>query len=78
VQQSDPVYLSTAELSALLGPLLSTEAVDGLSDRLTEEQLRTVVDARIRYVPVISSGVIFDVIDRNSVALAVARTALHP
>ena len=76
LQPNDHVYLHAAYVAELLGPLLSTVAVDGIADMLGEDDLRTIVRARLRFIPAISNGRVIDIIDQDSVALAVARAAL--
>ena len=76
VQSGDPDSIGAADVSELLGPLLSSSAIEGIGETLSEEDLRRIVAARLRFVPVTSDGRMLDIIDRDSVGLAVARAAL--
>ncbi|MGE0880973.1 MAG: hypothetical protein AB7L13_08225 [Acidimicrobiia bacterium] len=77
LQPNDNVYLGTAEVAELLGPLLSDLAIELTTETLSERDLRAIVGSRFRFVPATSDGRIFDLIDRDSVALVVARAALN-
>jgi hypothetical protein len=76
LQPNDQVLLNANYIAELLGPLLCTFAVDGMADSLSEGDLRSIVRGRLRFVPATSDGWMIDIIDRDSVALAVARAAL--
>jgi hypothetical protein len=68
-------YVTSRRLAEVAGPL-SDAAVEGLSTSLSEEQLRTAVQSLHRFVPVTTAGRVTGIIDRDAVALAVARSAL--
>jgi len=76
VQAVDPESIGAAEVAEFLGPLWTGTAIEGIGETLTEGDLRLIVAARLRFVPVTSGGRVIDIVDRDSVALAVARTAL--
>jgi hypothetical protein len=74
---NDPVFgfVSAERLSELVvspaGPV-----VESAGDALSGESLRTVLTAADRYIPTTTGGRLSGLIDRDAVALAVARTAL--
>lgn len=76
VQAVDSEKIGAADVAELLGPLLTCSAIEGMSETLSERDLRLIVAARLRFVPVTSGGRVIDIIDRDSVGLAVARAAL--
>jgi hypothetical protein len=76
VQAVDTEFISAADAAELLGPLLSGTAIEGMGETLSEEDLRTIVAARLRFVPVTTDGRVIDIVDRDIVGLAVARAAL--
>jgi hypothetical protein len=73
----DPIqgYVTTMRLSQLPG-LLSGAAVEAPGGTLNEQDLRTVLEAPHRFVPTTTGGRLADLIDRDAVALTVARTVL--
>jgi hypothetical protein len=74
---SDPVrgYVTSKSLTDLMGSL-SKAAVEGLGETLSEPDLRTILQAPHRFVPTTMEGRLTGLIDREAVALAVARAAL--
>jgi hypothetical protein len=76
VQAVDPEKIGAADVGELLGPLLTGSAIEGIGETLSEGDLRLIVATRLRFVPVTSGGRILDIVDRDSVGLAVARAAL--
>jgi hypothetical protein len=73
----DPIngYVTIMRMTQLPG-LLSGAAVEAPSPTLSEQDLRTVLEAPHRFVPTTAGGRLADLIDRDAVALTVARTAL--
>jgi hypothetical protein len=73
----DPIrgYVTTRTMAQLSG-LLSGAAIEAPGRTLSEQDLRTVLEAVHRFVPTTTSGRLADLIDRDAVALTVARTAL--
>jgi hypothetical protein len=69
-------YVTTRRAVDILARFLSTAAVEGVADTLAEDDLRTILGSPHRFVPSTSSGRVIDLIDREAVALAVARSAL--
>ena len=55
---------------------MSAAAVERPGETLDEPTLRTVIEARHRYVPTTTEGRVTGFLDREAVALAVARSAL--
>jgi hypothetical protein len=73
----DPIngYVTTRRMTQLPG-LLSGAAIEAPGRTLSEQDLRTVLEAPHRFVPTTTGGRLADLIDRDAVALTVARTAL--
>jgi hypothetical protein len=70
-------YVTPERIVALLGEaLLSTLAVEGSTDTLSDEDVRAVLSAPHRFVPATSDGRVVGLIDREAVALVVARAAV--
>lgn len=63
-------------VQGILKRSLSTAAIEGVADTLSEKDLRTILASPHRYVPATSGGRVTDLVDREAVALAVARAAL--
>ena len=55
---------------------LFSAAIDAPGRTLSEQDLRTILEAPHRFVPTSTDGHLTDLIDRDAVALTVARTAL--
>jgi hypothetical protein len=75
---ADPArgHVTTKRVLDILARYLSTAAVEGVSDTLREDDLRTILSSPRRFVPSTLNGRVIDLIDREAVALAVARAAL--
>jgi hypothetical protein len=73
----DPIrgFVTTRRMTQLPG-LFNSAAVEAPGRTLSEEDLRTVLEAPHRFVPTTTGGRLADLIDRDAVALTVARTAL--
>jgi hypothetical protein len=73
----DPIqgYVTTRTITQLPS-LLSDAAVEAPGPTLSEQILRTVLGAPYRFVPTTAGGRLADLIDRDAVALTVARNAL--
>lgn len=74
----DPVrgYVGSARVTELVGAIGATYVDEPGGAALSEATLRTVLKAAQRYLPWTSDGRLLGIIDRDRVALAVARTAL--
>jgi hypothetical protein len=75
---ADPArgHVTTKRVFDILARYLSTAAVEAVSDTLREDDLRTMLSSPHRFVPSTLNGRVIDLIDREAVALAVARAAL--
>jgi hypothetical protein len=75
---ADPArgHVTTNRVLDILARYLSTAAVEGVSDTLREDNLRTILSSPHRFVPSTLNGRVIDLIDREAVAFAVARAAL--
>jgi hypothetical protein len=73
----DPVrgYVTSKSLTDLMGSLSKT-AVEGLGETLAEPDLRAIIQAPHRFVPTTMEGRLTGLVDRDAVAIAVARAAL--
>jgi hypothetical protein len=73
----DPIngYVTSRRIIQLPG-LLSGAAVEAPGPMLSEQNLRTVLEAPHRFVPTTTGGRLADLIDRDAVTLTAARTAL--
>jgi hypothetical protein len=75
---NDTVYgfVTPRRVMDLIGPLDST-AIESPEDPLSESTLRRVIESPYRYVPTTSTGRLTGLIDRDSVALTMARSTLR-
>jgi hypothetical protein len=69
-------YVSSASLVQLAGAALSRVSVEEIGGTLTEDDIRTVLSHRDPYVPSTVGGQLTGLLDRNVVALSVARAAV--
>jgi hypothetical protein len=69
-------YVSAARLAQVMGTTSHLVALEAPSGTLTEADLRTALDAEYRFVPSTSDGRLVGIIDRDVVALTVARAAV--
>jgi hypothetical protein len=69
-------WVTAERIQKILAGFLSTAAVDAAARTLSNEEVRTVVDSPHRFVPAKSDGRLSGLVDREAVALAVARAAL--
>jgi hypothetical protein len=74
----DPVlgYLTTERVQTILARVLSDVAVEAVSETLTEENVRAIVGSPHPFVPATAGGRVTGFVDREAVALSVARAAL--
>jgi hypothetical protein len=73
----DPIHgFVTSKRMAQLPALLSAAAIEAPGRTLSEQELGTILKAPHRFVPTTTGGRLADLIDRDAVALTVARTAL--
>jgi hypothetical protein len=74
----DPLrgWVTAERLRTILGGLLSTAAIEATSDTLSEQDVRTIVASRHRFLPATVDGFITGLIDREAVALSVARATV--
>jgi hypothetical protein len=74
----DPLrgWVTSERLRAIMARLLSTAAVDAVSNTLSEEDVRTIVGSRHRFLPATVDGYVTGLVDREAVALSVARATL--
>lgn len=68
--------MSVGTVVDIVDGLLSDLAVESPARELVDQQLITVLESPHRYVPVTTNGLLNGLIDRESVALTVARAAL--
>jgi hypothetical protein len=73
----DPIngYVTTRTITQIPG-LFSYAAIEAPKQALSEQDMRTVLEASHRFVPTTTGGRLADLIDRDAVALTVARTVL--
>jgi hypothetical protein len=69
-------YISSASLLQLTGAALSRASVEEAGGSLTEENIRTVLGFRDPYVPTTVDGQLTGLLDRDLVALSVARAVI--
>jgi hypothetical protein len=75
---NDPVlgYLMTERVRTILSRVLSGVAIEAVSETLSEENLRAIVGSPHPFVPTTADGRVTGFVDREAVALSVARAAL--
>jgi hypothetical protein len=70
-------YVTSGQIrTGNLRGLVSPAAVEAVGATLSEEDVRTVLESPHRFVPATAAGRLVDLIDREAVALAVARAVL--
>jgi hypothetical protein len=69
-------YVTASRIVQLAGGLLSGAAIEAPGQTLSEQELGAVLQAPHRFVPTTTGGRLADLIDRDAVALTVARTVL--
>jgi hypothetical protein len=74
-QLRDATPVTSAWLRRVLGPALSSTSVQA-SDKLSDDDVRVIVESPYRYVATTSDARFTGVIDRDPIALAVARQAI--
>jgi hypothetical protein len=74
----DPVHggVGSARIRAILGGRLSEASIDARVATLDEADMRVVCASRHRYVPATTAGRVEGLVDRDAVALVVARNAV--
>lgn len=74
----DPVHgwVTSERIRTILADLLSTTMVEGVTTTLSDQDMRTILGSPYRFVPATAAGRVTGLIDREAVALAVARAAL--
>jgi hypothetical protein len=69
-------WVTPERIRTILAGFLNTAAVEAAARTLTDEEVRAVVDSPHRFVPATTGGRLAGLVDRETVALAVARAAL--
>jgi hypothetical protein len=74
----DPVrgYVTTERMRTIPAGTLGSVAVEAVSETLTDENVRAILRSPHRFVPATAASRVIDLIDREAVALSVARAAL--
>ncbi len=74
----DPVHgwVTSERIQKILDELLDRATVDESTGTLSERSVRAVLSSRHRFVPMTSGGRVAGLVDRDAVALVVARAAL--
>ena len=74
----DPVlgYVTPERARTILSRVLSSVAIEAVSETLSEENLRAIVGSPHPFVPTTAEGRVTGFVDRGAVALSVARAAL--
>jgi hypothetical protein len=74
----DPLrgWVTPNRLRTIVGGLLATATINAVSNTMSEEDVRTVVQSRLRFLPATVDGYITGLIDGHAVALQVARAAV--
>lgn len=75
--EDDPAqgYVTSDKVRAILGTKLSTVAIEVVSERLKEDDVDAILGSPHRFVPATAGGRVTELIDREAVALSVARSA---
>jgi hypothetical protein len=78
VPDNDPAlgWVTSERIRTILAGFLSTAAVEAAARTLSNEEVRAVVDSPHRFVPATTGDRLSGLVDREAVALAVARAAL--
>ncbi len=74
----DPLrgYVSSEMVTKIVSGLLSGVAIESTTTTLADEQLRTVLESPHRFIPLKAGGRLNGLIDRDAVALSVARSGV--
>jgi hypothetical protein len=74
----DPVHgwVTSERIQTILAGLISTAAIEEVPGTLRDEDVRTILGSPYRFVPATTGGRVTGLIDREAVALVVARAAL--
>jgi hypothetical protein len=78
-RDDDPAHgwVTSERIRSLAAGLLSTSAIETVATTLSDEDVRLILESPYRFVPATSGGRVTGLVDREAVALAVARTALR-
>jgi hypothetical protein len=69
-------WVTSERIRTILAGFLSTAAVEAAARTLSTDEVRAVVDSPHRFVPATTGDRLSGLVDREAVALAVARAAL--
>ncbi len=76
--EDDPAqgYVTSDKVGKILGTKLSTVAIEVVSETLKEDDVYAILGSPHRFVPATAGGLVTELIDREAVALSVARAAI--